>query len=330
LLEALLGPEGRRRLQLRNLTNEQLFKDYDSHLVLRLHNAKNLSDTRKILARFKKHLNGFPPSPELAKGFLVQFANRAPRTMYRYAQMLRVFMKWYGEPMDDLKVKVPKSIPQYTEDGDIESLLKVIENKKTHKASIVRDSLLVALAVKTGMRRSEMANLKVRDIHPDFLVVRNGKGGKDRIIPLAPSVALRLQNFIRGMKPDENVFKLKAPSITLKVKAIARKAGLEQLHCHSLRHKFATDLLEHGADIRTVQDLLGHENLSTTQVYLSITDKRRREAIALLDDQLYKPTPRRKPGIPEEVLMHRDEYESLLAQESLRDVRARLAIAARE
>ena len=147
LLEALLGPEGRRRLQLRHMTNEDLFKLYDDDLVLRLHNAKNLSDTRRILARFKEHLNGYPPSPELAKGFLSQYVNRAPRTLYRYAQMLRVFFKWYGEPLE-LTVKVPKSLPPYTEDGDIEKLLSAIEGKKTHKQTIVRDCLLVELALK--------------------------------------------------------------------------------------------------------------------------------------------------------------------------------------
>jgi hypothetical protein len=69
----------------------------------------------------------------------------------------------------------------------------------------------------------------------------------------------------------------------MKIKKFARKAGLGDLHAHALRHKFATDLLEHGADIRSVQQLLGHENLSTTQVYLSVTDKRLREAVNLLE-----------------------------------------------
>jgi hypothetical protein len=86
------------------------------------------------------------------------------------------------------------------------------------------------------------------------------------------------------MEPGENVFKLKPACITMKIKQFARKAGLNDLHTHSLRHKYATTLLERGADIRTVQQLMGHENLSTTQVYLSITDKRLREAANLLDE----------------------------------------------
>ena len=279
---------------LRNLNNDNLFELYDSDLVLRLRNAKNSSNTRKMLTRFKEYLNSYPPSPELAKGFLIQFTNRKPRTLYRYTQMIRVFMKWYGEPMNDFRVKVPKNIPHYTEDSDIEKLFGAIENKKTHKDCVTRDSLLVELALKTGMRRSELANLEPRDIHSNFLMVVKGKGGKDRVIPLARSTAQRLQNFIRDMKPDEKVFKLKAPCINNKIRQFAKKAGLGDFHTHTMRHKFATDLLEKGANIRAVQELLGHENLATTQVYLSVTDLGLRQAVQLLDDQ---PKSKTKNGV---------------------------------
>ena len=85
---------------MKHMTNEELFKLYDSELALRLHNAKNLSDTRKVLARFLlEYLKGYPPTPELAKAFLAQYADKKPRTLYRYAQMIKGFMKWYGEPM---------------------------------------------------------------------------------------------------------------------------------------------------------------------------------------------------------------------------------------
>jgi len=194
-------------------------------------------------------------------------------------------MKWYGEPIDDLKVRIPKTLPDYTEDKDIEKLFLAIENKRSHKDCIVRDLLLVELALKTGMRRSELAYLTVKDIHQDFLVVLNGKGGKDRVIPLIPSIAERLRNFTSNMLPEDNVFKLKPACISNKVKQFAKKAGVSTIHTHSMRHKFATDLLERGADIRCVQEILGHENLNTTQVYLSLTSKRTREAVSLLEKE---------------------------------------------
>ena len=193
-------------------------------------------------------------------------------------------MSWYGEGIN-LKAKLPKSLPTYHEDRDIEALLAVIQHKKTHKKMIPRDTLLVELDWRTGLRRSELSNLEARDIHSDFLFVRNGKGEKDRVIPLTPTIAEKLNDFTRGMKPDEKIFKLNPTSLGMKIKDLAKRAGLDDFHCHSLRHKFATDLLDHGADIRAVQQLLGHTNLNTTQVYLAVTDKSLREAVNRLEPE---------------------------------------------
>lgn len=87
------------------------------------------------------------------------------------------------------------------------------------------------------------------------------------------------------MKPEEKVFKLKAACISNKIRQFAKKAGLNGFHTHTMRHKFATDLLERGANIKQVQELLGHENLATTEVYLSVTDQGKRDAINLLDQE---------------------------------------------
>ena len=202
--------------------------------------------------------------------------------------------------MNDFKVKVPKSLPPYTEDQDIERLLAAIGNKKTHKGCIVRDSLMVELDLKTGMRRGELANLEPMDIHSDFLIVRNGKGGKDRVIPLTSDICLRLQNFIVGMSPHDKVFNLKAPCISMKIKRFARRAGLNDLHAHTLRHKYATDLLERDVNLKVVQELLGHENLTTTEIYLSITDQGLRDAVNTLEGSKGKKpaseTRKRTPG----------------------------------
>jgi len=96
----------------------------------------------------------------------------------------------------------------------------------------------VELALKIGMRRGELTNLEARDVHLDFLVIKNGKGVKDRIIPLSEPIAIRLRKFIEGKKRDHKMFGLKPATITMKIKTFARRAGLENLHAHTLRHKF--------------------------------------------------------------------------------------------
>ena len=138
--------------------------------------------------------------------------------------MLRCFMKWYGEPLD-LTIKIPRSLPPFIKDEEIKRLLEAVGNKRSHKKSIIRDILLIELALNSGMRRGELANLEVKDINPDFLVIREGKGSKDRIIPLFPAMVKRLQDFVKGRHSNERVFGLKAASISNKIKHFAKKAG---------------------------------------------------------------------------------------------------------
>jgi integrase len=210
---------------LRNLPNSELIRLYDSELVLRLHNPKNLRDTRNILSRFMDSLGAYPPSPELAKNFLAQYSNRKAPTLYRYAQMIRSFMKWYGELIDDVKIKVPKTLPPYTEDSDVEKVLAVIPKKRSHKSCIERDQLMVLLAWRSGLRRAELANLLVRDVHDGAVIVRGGKNKKDRMVPLPSEVATRLREFIKNKKPDERVLGLTPESLGMKIKQFAVKAG---------------------------------------------------------------------------------------------------------
>ena len=271
---------------VRQMSNDELFLKYHPELRLRIHNEINLKNDITLLDKFRGFLGGSRPSPSLAKEFISGYHQRSLSTQARYTATIKGFMRWYGEPIDDVKIKVPKRLPQYVEDDQIDKLLSTIRGKKSHKRSIERDLLIVELYLKTGMRRNELASLKVRDAHGDFLMVIKGKGGKDRMIPLLPDIARRLNNFIRDRQPDESVFGLTGPSIGNKISIFARKAGLKDIHTHSLRHKYATDLLESGANIRAVQQLLGHSDLSTTQGYLAITDQSLRDAVNGLEKKV--------------------------------------------
>jgi integrase/recombinase XerD len=111
-------------------------------------------------------------------------------------------MNWYGELLDDVRVRVPKSLPAYAEDTDIEKLLEAIGLKRSYKGSNGRDCPLVKVGWRTGMRRGELASLQKQDIHGNFLIVRGGKGNKDRTIPLTEEIASELADFTKDMKPD--------------------------------------------------------------------------------------------------------------------------------
>jgi hypothetical protein len=128
-------------------------------------------------------------------------------------------------------------------------------------------------------------DVKLGDAPSIFL---HGKGAKDRDVPLSPTMAKRLQRFIAGKQPEDWVFDIDPKAFSSKLHLWAVKAGVPQLHPHSLRHKFATDLLRKGVDLRTIQQLLGHTSLAVTQRYLAVTDEDMRKAVDLLGDTVDK------------------------------------------
>jgi len=285
LLHILLGSKGRRQLELWQKTNQELFTLYEGELAFHHHSARALHESKRILRHFHDYLGEYPPSPELAKSFLSKFSARKPSTIARYGAIIKVFLNWYGEELD-ITLRVPKVLPSYVLRSDIDKLLESIRSKKTHKKIIERDMLLVDLAIHSGLRRSELANLKVGDVDNvrRILIVRQGKGGKDRVIPLSTQMADKLGAHIKTREKDDSVFGLEPATVSGKIRFFARKAGTE-LHTHSLRDYFATSLSEKGATIREIQALLGHENLTHTERYTLHTDRHLRAAIELIDKE---------------------------------------------
>jgi site-specific recombinase XerD len=155
-----------------------------------------------------------------------------------------------------------------------------------------------------GLRRSELCHLKVRDIDSSRMVLRveQGKGGRDREVPLSPTLLAALREYYRWMRPQTYLFpgtrngwRADAP-ITARViwdavRLATRKAGLDKpVTPHTLRHSYATHLLEAGADLRTIQLLLGHADLSHTTVYLHLS-RRHLQAAPNPLEQLQVPAP---------------------------------------
>jgi len=302
-----LGDKAKRRLSLKRKTNHELFALYYDHLRVKL-TPGQFDQYTLIIGKFHQFLGEFPPSVELATQFLAQYANHSRATMVRYAGMIRGFMEWYGESLDIRPVK-PKSLPQYVEPDDIERLIDFISRKKSHKRTVERDLLLVRFATLTGLRRGELASLAVADIHikQKVVIVRKGKGNKDRIVPLLSSLCTTLSEYLRDMNPTDSVFGLTERSITDKISTWSKKAGLN-LHPHSFRHFFAEQLLDKGVPLKVVSELLGHENLQTTSSYLGLRPGSLREAVDKLDqprDERVNKSSRTQDETDDEIFDHK-------------------------
>jgi site-specific recombinase XerD len=282
----VLDEKARRRLLLRTKSNKELFPLYKAELALRIRNQKNLARYGQVLDQFQAFLGDNPPSAMLAKSFLSKWSKSKPATLYKYLGIIKGFLNWFGEDID-LKVKLPRQLPEYIEHETIQKLIASIKTKQTHKKDIGRDILLVELAYNSGLRREGLANLKVGDIliAERALIVRRGKGLKDRTVPLPSRVFKLLEDYIQNMNKDDRVFGVKPAAISDKISRMAKRAGVN-IHAHSLRHAYATRLLEKGANIKAVQELLGHSRISTTEAYLSLLPKHLRETVDLLDNSI--------------------------------------------
>lgn len=159
----------------------------------------------------------------------------------------------------------------------------------------------------TGVRREELVRLKVSDIDTDRMLIRirQGKGKKDRDVMLSPTLLAELRHYWRSAnpKPITYLFPGKGPhpnvevpidsrSIFNAVQQAAQRAGLDKrVHPHTLRHCFATHLLESGADLRTIQLLLGHADLDTTSRYLHLSERHLNATASPLDSLALEPIP---------------------------------------
>jgi site-specific recombinase XerD len=169
----------------------------------------------------------------------------------------------------------PRRLPDAPRRHEIESVLDSFDGDD---ALAVRNRALVELVYSAGLRSREAVGLDLADVDFEQEQVRVlGKGGKERVVPLGEEAALWLARYLRDARPElargtENAFFLSARGRRLDTSTLRRIFA----HPHRLRHAFATHLLEGGADLRTIQELLGHSSLSTTQIYSHVDGKRLR------------------------------------------------------
>ncbi|MDP2916698.1 MAG: tyrosine-type recombinase/integrase [Dehalococcoidia bacterium] len=289
-------------MENRTKTNGQVFAEYFD-LVRSSKSAKWDYETRRLLNQFRQFIGEYPPTIELFTRFFQRYASLSLSTRARYYYVFSAFFDWYSGQKLPFKIKAPKPLPQHVTDEEMAKLLEAMRSKRSHKGILGRDVLLVETSYHTGLRRAELSpNLKVGDLQlsgeAPRLLVRHGKGGKDRVVYLNDYIRDRLAIFTKGKSADESVFGLAPKTVSMKIGYWARKAGVS-IHPHSLRHKFATDILDRGGNIRAVQQLLGHESLGTTETYLAVTNNGLRDTVNLLDK-----TRRNSGGEPSEVDAH--------------------------
>lgn len=199
---------------------------------------------------------------------------------FYYEQVLHREKMFYDIP----RPKTPQTLPKMLSKKEIKALFKQVTNKK--------HLLILKLCYGMGLRVSEIVNLKVNHIDSSrmLVLIAGAKGKKDRYVNLPESVLLLLRDYYKMYKPQEWLFEgqyggqYSIRSVQTIFKNAMKKAKInKQIGIHGLRHSYATHLLEAGADLRFIQELLGHHSIKTTQIYTHITDKSKANIKSPLD-----------------------------------------------
>ena len=264
-------------------------ENYDRYLTRFLAFSKASSPSKleeRMIREFRLHLNRQPGTSGTMKH----------KTQNYYMISLRAFLKFLRkrgiESLNPERIELAKVGARDLDLISQDELDRLMRGPKGSSLTDLRDRAMLELLFSTGLRVSELCSLnRDLDLTRDEFSVR-GKGEKVRVVFLSPEAKRAIRDYLdkRG-DVDEALFvqygkgsknakdlRLTTRSVERIVKRYATKAGItRKVTPHVIRHSFATDLLENGADLRSVQALLGHSNIATTQVYTHITDKHLRE-----------------------------------------------------
>lgn len=215
----------------------------------------------------------------------------------KYLKCIRIFSDFLLE--EELisenvarKVQPPRvqtSLPIPVEDEEINNIFLAIE-RRWSGALAYRNKVIVETFLFTGLRRAELINLRREDVCDDFIVVRCGKWGKDRVVYIPRSFSEGLSEYMKqtGGASEYVFFSLRREKISVRAMSrifeeIKKEAWLKRLHCHKMRHTYTSEVLESGISLAVLRDQLGHASIATTNRYIAVRNSHRKESIQKLE-----------------------------------------------
>ncbi|MBI5975335.1 site-specific tyrosine recombinase XerD [Staphylococcus canis] len=279
---------------------QQILEEYLKFIQL----EKGLS--QNTIAAYRRDLNHYINFLELKKITHLDFVDRdtiqlwfgvlhdegrSSKSIARFTSTVRSFHQFalrekYAKHDPTVLIETPKYDRKLPDILTIDEINQLLETPQLERVIGYRDRTMLELLYATGMRVSELINIEVEDINLMMGFVKVfGKGKKERIVPLGETVIAFLDHYIQNVRPQllKNTVThtlllnthgkpLTRQGVWKLIKQLGLKAGIHKtLTPHTLRHSFATHLLENGADLRAVQEMLGHSDISTTQLYTHVS-----------------------------------------------------------
>lgn len=226
-----------------------------------------------------------------ADGFAAATVSRSIASIKAFFQYLLKEGKSASNPANQLKSpKIEKKIPETLSP---EEVVRLLEQPKGRNPKEIRDRAMLELLYATGIRVSELIHLKVSDVNLTDGYIMCRDVNKARVIPIGAKAKSAMKAYLADARSamintqEEQVLFVNCSGQPMSrqgfwklIKSYARKAGIEDITPHTLRHSFAVHLVENGADLRAVQEMLGHSDISTTQIYANMSHRRLKEVYA--------------------------------------------------